>query len=299
MCRSDWRAARARGFTLIELLVVIAIIGLLVALLLPAVQSAREAGRRTQCINNLKQLDLAAMNYHDTMGQFPAGWICSEDNPDCVPYLPAFYMWNGVSAVFRQMEETNLFNEINFDVPTSDVSNRTSVRRTLSMMLCPSNPRSDTRSGVAKPQPSDLYGKGDYRANAAAGYDPNCSDLTNYELNCSYYNNGIMYMNSAVPMSSITDGSTYTVLFGECLVGVWPEATSCCVRTTTNRRFDLPIPGSNPPSYSFWGSKHPGIANFAKCDGSVQTISKTIRREVLVRVMTRDGGETVSSNEFK
>ena len=291
---------RVRGFTLIELLVVIAIIGVLIALLLPAVQSAREAGRRTQCINNLKQLDLAAQNYHDTFGQFPAGWICDqENNPDCQPFAPTFYMWNGIGGVFRQMEETNLYNEINWDMPTNDPSNRTSVRRSLNTLVCPSNPRSDTRSGVTKPMPGDLYGKSDYRGNAAAGYDPNCADTTNYELNCSYYNNGIMYMNSAVNIPAISDGTTYTVLLGECLVGVWPEATSCCVRTTVNRRIDMPIPGSNPPSYSFWGSRHPGVLNFAKCDGSVQTISKSIRREVLVKVMSRDGGETVSADEFK
>lgn len=300
MCAQKVGRRVSKAFTLIELLVVIAIIGMLVALLLPAVQAAREAGRRTQCINNLKQLDLAAINYHDTFGQFPSGWVCdSENNPDCVPYLPQSYMWNGMGGIFRQMEETNLFNEINWDMPTMDVSNRTSVHRSLSVMLCPSNPRSDTRAGVTKPLPGDRYGKSDYRANAAAGYDPNCTDTTNFELNCSYYNNGMMYMNSSVSMPSISDGQSYTVLFGECLTGVWPEATSCCVRTTTQRRIDYPIPGSNPPSYSYWGSKHGGVLNFAKCDGSVATISKSIRRENLVKVMTRDGGETVSADEFK
>jgi prepilin-type N-terminal cleavage/methylation domain-containing protein len=292
-----WRSTR--GFTLIELLVVIAIIGILVALLLPAVQSAREAGRRTQCINNLKQLDLAAQNYHDTFQQFPAGWICSELDGNCLPYLPQAYMWNGLAGLFRQIEEGNLFNEINFDLPTDDPSNRTSVRRSLGWMMCPSNPRTDTRAGVTKPQPFDLYGKSDYRGNAAAGYDPNCADQTDYELNCSYYNNGITYMNSAVSIQSITDGTTYTVIFGESVVGNWPVATSCCVRTTIRRQIDRPIPGSNPPSYNFWGSKHPGVINFARCDGSVSTVAKTVRPEVLVKVMTRDGGETVSAEEFK
>jgi prepilin-type N-terminal cleavage/methylation domain-containing protein len=118
MSRSRRRSIiRSSGFTLIELLVVIAIIGVLVALILPAVQSAREAGRRTQCINNLKQLDLAAQNYHDTFLHFPAGWLCSESDPNCVATGPSYYMWNGITGMFPQIEATNLYNDINFYLP--------------------------------------------------------------------------------------------------------------------------------------------------------------------------------------
>ncbi len=119
----------AKGFTLIELLVVIAIIGVLMALILPAVQSAREAGRRTQCLNNLKQLNLAAQNYHDSFQQFPAGWMCSSLDTNCLPYQASPYMWNGVTGLFRQIEEGNLFNSINFDLTTGNPANVTSVRR--------------------------------------------------------------------------------------------------------------------------------------------------------------------------
>ena len=89
------------GFTLIELLVVIAIIGVLVALIMSAVQSAREAASRTQCINNLKQLGLASQEYHDSFGGFPGGWYCdSGADVNCAPTVAQAYMWNGLSGLF-------------------------------------------------------------------------------------------------------------------------------------------------------------------------------------------------------
>ncbi len=131
----------------------------------------------------------------------------------------------------------------------------------------------------------------------AAGQDPNCISTSNPGVDCFYFDNGMMYMNSSVSMQSITDGTTYTVLFGETLEGHWPEATSCCVRTTLDRQINRPLPGTR--SYSYWGSKHPGVINFAKCDGSVATIPVTIRRPILIALMTRNGGETISSSDFR
>ncbi len=136
------------GFTLIELLVVIAIIGVLVALIMPAVQAARESANRAKCQNNLKQLGLAAQEYHDAYNSFPSGWYCWEVAQDaqgnvvtgdgnCNPNLPQpgtpiypwSYMWNGMTSYFLKMEQVNLWNEINFNATPSPARSTSPTRR--------------------------------------------------------------------------------------------------------------------------------------------------------------------------
>ena len=125
------RCFRRPAFTLVELLVVMAVIGILVALLLPAVQMARESARSTSCKNNLKQIGLALHNYHDLFGQLPAGWIA--DQPEGV------LGWGWASATLPQMEQGPLNDQIRRDLPTEDAANAAVRVTVIKNHLCPSD----------------------------------------------------------------------------------------------------------------------------------------------------------------
>ena len=128
----------SRAFTLIELLVVIAIIGVLIALLLPAVQAAREAARRSQCLNNLKQIGLAMHNYHGTHDTFPPGYISNTqgNQPTGLEIGPG---WGWGAMILNNLEQRPLYNSVNFSLLTSDPGSQTVRKASLSVFLCPSN----------------------------------------------------------------------------------------------------------------------------------------------------------------
>ena len=128
---------RARGFTLIELLVVISIIGVLVALLLPAVQAAREAARRAQCVNNLKQIGLALMNYENSIGTFPPGYIDAQNLSTNYPDLDMGPGWGWAAQSLAAMEQQNVANSINFSLAIPHVSNTTASRTVVDRLPVP------------------------------------------------------------------------------------------------------------------------------------------------------------------
>ncbi|MGZ3413415.1 MAG: DUF1559 family PulG-like putative transporter [Isosphaeraceae bacterium] len=307
------------GFTLIELLVVIAIIGVLVALLLPAVQSAREAGNRAKCQNNLKQLGLAALQYHDTYNAFPSGWYCQAPAYDadgnlltdsnCATTATRYrtYMWGLLPSLFGKLEQTNLFNELNLLLPPTNeagivtIENSTAIRRTLDVFVCPSNRRPEATTQTGSTQ---KIGPSDYRGNMAGGMilpvaGSNCPTQDPTNQNCCLYDNGVTYQNSTVSIADILDGTTNTILIGETITGNWSMATSCCVRTNIDRTLNQPIVFQGVNSYTYWMSKHPGQVNFLNCDGSVRPVNQTINKLVLNKLMSRAGGETISADETR
>jgi len=317
MRRKNSRSGAA--FTLVELLVVIAIIGVLVALLLPAVQAAREASRRSKCQNNLKQLGIAAQEYHDNYSSFPSGWYCQTpifdssgtliggDSNCQTPASPyQTYMWNGITGLFLKMEQNSLWNEINFNLPPTDRTNWTSIKRTIDGLVCPSNRKPNTVASTANVTISNQIpkmGPSDYRGNMAAGMilpgNTNCPTLDPLNPYCCIYDNGVMYQNSTTSSADITDGMSNTILLGESLTGTWPDATSCCVRTNVDRTINKPIVAGGQNYYTYWMSKHPGLVNFSRCDGSVGVVTNQINKVVLIKLMTRNGGESISSDETK
>jgi prepilin-type N-terminal cleavage/methylation domain-containing protein/prepilin-type processing-associated H-X9-DG protein len=129
---------RRRGFTLIELLVVISIIAVLIALLLPAVQSAREAARRAQCVNNLKQIALAMHNYHDQFDSFPSGDLAGGTNPNGSDWWTGFW-WPWAWLVLPQMEQAPLYNASNAFLDQMDNSNFTVNQSIIASYLCPTD----------------------------------------------------------------------------------------------------------------------------------------------------------------
>jgi prepilin-type N-terminal cleavage/methylation domain-containing protein/prepilin-type processing-associated H-X9-DG protein len=193
--------SRHRGFTLIELLVVIAIIGVLVALLLPAVQAAREAARRSQCVNNLKQIGLALHNYHSTHDSFPVGQTQNLAGP--VNYL-GWMGWSIHAQILPNLEQQPLYNSINFNAISDGYTygplNTTAANRIVSVFLCPSDAKTP-RNGVN---------------NYSGSIGPTYGNQTTTQTTGAF----AFYLNTS--FRDFTDGTANTVTFAEHIAGDKP-----------------------------------------------------------------------------
>ncbi|MDR3620085.1 MAG: DUF1559 domain-containing protein [Paludisphaera borealis] len=193
-----------RGFTLIELLVVIAIIAVLIALLLPAVQSAREAARRAQCSNNLKQIGLGLHNYVSAHNAFPPGRINSH-------IAGRGNTWGAYAQMLPQLELTTVFNAFNFNLsPDIDLANTTGAAIFIASFLCPSDP--------SPPQYAQAnFGMHNYLLNVGNLYPVTTSPLDGSGQPLGITPNGVFYENTAVKISNLTDGLSNTAAISESL----------------------------------------------------------------------------------
>jgi prepilin-type N-terminal cleavage/methylation domain-containing protein/prepilin-type processing-associated H-X9-DG protein len=267
------RHRRRVAFTLIELLVVIAIIAILVALLLPGVQQARESARRTQCKNHLKQWGLALHNYHDAHNAFPMGAA-----------LPSQWLWR--SMLLPYMDQANLYQQINFSTQPDCF--------TAARMALPNNPTDDLVPVYVCP--SDPHSGKLYTGFAGADYMP--SDyLGVYGSNLWRPSDGLFGPNSKVRMADVIDGTTSTLAIGERGIPIdlyWGWGLCGQGAQDAYLAFDDGYRDGTDPSYlaHFW-SKHAGGAHFLLVDGSVRFISYSTDGQTMVRLSTRAGGEIV------
>ncbi|MEZ6130310.1 MAG: DUF1559 domain-containing protein [Planctomycetaceae bacterium] len=304
------RQTRPSGFTLIELLVVIAIIAILVALLLPAVQQAREAARRTQCKNNLKQLGLALHNYHDVNGMFAPSSVWKVDSSDVLLQPTAARSW--LFQILPYLDQASLYNQAN----DSLMSNQDPISsQNLTMFACPSDPNSDAKFTFGLEMgTTNYFGNGSHRGIGTNQYFYDCSpipDLTSGTIT-----------RRGVRIRDITDGTSNTLLTGERGVivkfggyGMWNYSLLGCasghgdtVLTHDNWAFAVPNGGLNyvggfrpPASYSdpvgddifHWWSLHIGGAQFLLADGSCRFISYNTDYGTMDSLHQRNDGNVI------
>ena len=321
MTASDPPPARPRrprpAFTLIELLVVIAIIGVLIALLLPAVQAAREAARRAQCSNNLKQIGLGIMNYESTHATFP---VSTPHFPETlVPDMDA----NGMSwmiGILPYIEQENLFNAFNTDgqfqegLGIGGAANRSLILHRIETYLCPSDAEGEEDQdnvwgifGVPF-SPTNYVGvMGPHNLGNGSifGGLPDCHNYsaTGYiECTGSFWRHSIL---KPVTLSSIQDGTSNTAIAGEVLPSyddfkTWALGNGTWSSTSVPLNYRPPVnmPFSNWPNQMSFRSEHPGGGQFLWGDGRVSFVKETISRDVYRAIGTRKQGEIVSSDSL-
>jgi prepilin-type N-terminal cleavage/methylation domain-containing protein/prepilin-type processing-associated H-X9-DG protein len=315
------RDLRRQGFTLVELLVVIAIIGILVALLLPAVQLTREAARRSSCTNNLRQLGLAVHNFNDTRSFLP-----SSIRPAGLTPLPRIA---GLTLLLPYLEENVAYDHYDQTVNWHHLTNRPAVARKIELFLCPSTPSPNRLDGLpeASPWTPDIAAPTDYSPTIGVDIRLESAGLVDRA------GIGMLPKNGQPTLADVTDGLSYTIMYAESAgrpylyrrnvlansdllvqrvnAGGWSRPASdfsvdgssydgtvfpgpCAVNCTNGENaaglpFPLPYYGSEGTGEAF--AFHTGGANVVFGDGSVRLIAAQIHVREFARLVTRSGGE--------
>ena len=299
-------ALKRRGaFTLVELLVVIAIIGILIALLLPAVQAAREAARRSQCSNNMKQQGLGLHNYHDTFKTLPPGGISHQNTGNRLGWTV---------LILQFIEQGPLHDQVNFNAGTY-TDNLAVGTNQVGAYACPSAtvvlseyPAGETYNGEVN------YTTHYYGVHGPKGTNPQSGSAYRAQMGETWDDHGGYAMTGAMPgpdrstlggpckFRDILDGTANTFLVGEIS---WDDAA--CYRTWIRGISGMTAGSSKNVTYGInvqpytsglmnfndvsFGSNHPGGCQFAMVDGSVKFVSETVDFDVYLSTASRDGGE--------
>lgn len=329
---------KRHAFTLIELLVVIAIIAVLISLLLPAVQSAREAARRSQCINNLKQIGIGLHNYVDTYDALPLGRTIQSG---------MVRPFSQFARILGQMEQNQIFQSLNFQFGSFEAPNITAAGVVVQTYLCPSDSAASVPTGIVAPnRPSAGIS---YRANEGTSVAMwfGSDDPTNVNNGKILPPNGLFYSSQLIRLAMITDGTSNTAAISEHLLGdfdqniatensdtfrpgTFPsnadEAFALCQKmdyrnlnyqgvsivgapwtfgyhSTTSYWHSMP-PNTRscmfPPSRiaTTAGSRHPGGVNVGMADGSVRFVKSTVDLNTWRALGSRNGGEVISAESY-
>ncbi len=293
-----------RGFTLVELLVVITIIGILIALLLPAVQATREAARRVSCLNNLTQIGLALQNYDAAYGVLPPGTI---DKQGPIHNVPTGYHMGWLVQILPYLGEDPTFKHVDFAVGVYDKKNAPVRAINLATLVCPSYGPHRNQPGS---QPGNTF------AGVNSGYAPGTWSISDYagcqndvEAPIDANNNGVLFLNSHISQKDVTDGTTHTIYVGEKMgdehdLG-WMSGTRATLRnagTKIDQEENAPrqVPAgataqaANDLYVGGFNSAHSNGANFLFGDGAVRFIPASIDLGILQQLANRADGKLLT-----